>query len=61
VGKTAVAEGLAQKVAAGDVPEDLCNKRIVSLDSRMLAGTKYRGDFEERIKTVLQEVRRPGT
>ncbi len=56
-----MAEGLAQKVAAGDVPEDLCNKRIVSLDSRMLAGTKYRGDFEERIKTVLQEVRRPGT
>ncbi len=58
VGKTAVAEGLAQRVAAGDVPEDLRGKRIVSLDlSGMVAGTKYRGDFEERIKAAMEEVR----
>ena len=57
VGKTAVAEGLAQKVAAGDVPENLRGKRIVSLDlSGMVAGTKYRGDFEERIKNAIEEV-----
>ncbi|MDO4749852.1 MAG: ATP-dependent Clp protease ATP-binding subunit [Eubacteriales bacterium] len=61
VGKTAVAEGLAQRVAAGDVPEDLQNKRIVSLDlTGMLAGTKYRGDFEERIRGVLEEVKKAG-
>ena len=61
VGKTAVAEGLAQKVASGDVPEDLRGKRIVSLDlTGMLAGTKYRGDFEERIKSVLEEVQKAG-
>ncbi|MGI6029654.1 MAG: ATP-dependent Clp protease ATP-binding subunit [Candidatus Heteroscillospira sp.] len=61
VGKTAVAEGLAQKVASGDVPEDLRSKRIVSLDlTGMLAGTKYRGDFEERIKAVLEEVQKAG-
>ncbi|MBE6914430.1 MAG: ATP-dependent Clp protease ATP-binding subunit [Ruminococcaceae bacterium] len=61
VGKTAVAEGLARKVAVGDVPEDLRRKRIVSLDlTGMLAGTKYRGDFEDRIKNVLREVQRGG-
>ncbi|MEG0035100.1 MAG: ATP-dependent Clp protease ATP-binding subunit [Oscillospiraceae bacterium] len=61
VGKTAIAEGLAQMVAAGDVPEDLRDKRIVSLDlTGMLAGTKYRGDFEERIKAVLKETQKAG-
>lgn len=61
VGKTAIAEGLAQMVASGDVPEDLRGKRIVSLDlTSMLAGTKYRGDFEERIKAVLKEVQKAG-
>jgi ATP-dependent Clp protease ATP-binding subunit ClpC len=57
VGKTAIAEGLAQKVISGDVPETLRGKRIVTLDlSGMVAGTKYRGDFEERIKTAIEEV-----
>lgn len=57
VGKTAVAEGLAQKIADGNVPESLSDKRVVSLDlTGMVAGTKYRGDFEERIKTVVAEV-----
>ena len=57
VGKTAIAEGLAQKIIKGEVPETLKNKRVVNLDiTSMVAGTKYRGDFEERIKTVLQEV-----
>jgi len=61
VGKTAVAEGLAMCVARGQAPEELCSKRIVSLDiPAMLAGTKYRGDFEERVKTVLREVRKAG-
>ena len=61
VGKTAIAEGLAQKVFLGDVPEDLRGKRIVSLDlTGMLAGTKYRGDFEDRVKNVLQEVQKAG-
>ncbi len=61
VGKTAIAEGLAQKVIAGDVPENLRGKRIVTLDlSGMVAGTKYRGDFEERIKTALEEVQKAG-
>ena len=61
VGKTAIAEGLAQMVVAGDVPEDLRGKRVVSLDlTGMLAGTKYRGDFEERIKAVLKEVQKSG-
>ncbi len=59
VGKTAIAEGLAQKIAAGDVPEDLRDKRIVSLDlSAMVAGTKYRGEFEERIKDVIDEAKK---
>ena len=61
VGKTAIAEGLAQKIVSGDVPEDLRGKRVVSLDlSGMVAGTKYRGDFEERIKAALDEVKKAG-
>ena len=61
VGKTAIAEGLAQKIVTGDVPEDLREKRIVSLDlTGMLAGTKYRGDFEERIKAAIEEVQKAG-
>ncbi len=61
VGKTAIAEGLAQRIALGDVPEELQNKRILSLDlTAMLAGTKYRGEFEDRIKSCLREVRRAG-
>ena len=61
VGKTAIAEGLAEKIAAGDVPEELLDKRILLLDlSGMVAGTKYRGEFEERIRAVLDEVRRDG-
>ena len=59
VGKTAVVEGLAQKIAAGDVPEILAGKRVFSLDlTVMIAGTKYRGDFEERIKSVINEVKK---
>ncbi len=58
VGKTAIAEGLALKIASGEVPELLKNKRIISLDlTGMVAGTKYRGDFEERIKKVIDEVK----
>ena len=61
VGKTAVAEALAQRVCRGEVPADLRQKRIVSLDlTGMLAGTKYRGDFEERVRTVLREVQKAG-
>lgn len=57
VGKTAVAEGLAQKIASGDVPEPLKTKRLVSVDlSSMVAGAKYRGEFEERLKKVVNEV-----
>ena len=57
VGKTAVIEGLAQKIASGDVPEPLKNKRLVSVDlSSMVAGAKYRGEFEERLKKVVNEV-----
>lgn len=56
VGKTAVAEGLARRIVENDVPENLVGKRLVSLDmTAMLAGTKFRGDFEERIKSVIQE------
>lgn len=58
VGKTAVAEGLALKIAGGEVPDLLRDKRVISLDlTAMVAGTKYRGDFEERIKAVIDEVR----
>lgn len=57
VGKTAIAEGIAQRISAGDVPESLKNKRLVSLDlSSMVAGSKYRGEFEDRLKAVLKEV-----
>ncbi len=58
VGKTAIAEGLALKIANGEVPELLKNKRILSLDlTGMVAGTKYRGDFEERIKSIIDEAK----
>ena len=61
VGKTAIAEGLAERIASGDVPEELLDKRILSLDlSGMVAGTKYRGEFEERIKNTLNEVKKDG-
>jgi ATP-dependent Clp protease ATP-binding subunit ClpC len=61
VGKTAIVEGLAQKIVAGDVPPLLLDKRVVSLDlGLMVAGTKYRGEFEERLKKVMEEVRKSG-
>ena len=59
VGKTAVVEGLAERIVAGDVPENLKNKRVVSVDiASMVAGAKYRGDFEDRIKKMLKEVQK---
>src|SRR5216117_2553212 len=59
VGKTAIAEGLAQEIANGDVPELLRDRRVITLDlALMVAGTKYRGQFEERIKAVMDEIRR---
>ena len=61
VGKTAIAEGLAQKIVMADVPEELLDKRLLSLDlSGMVAGTKYRGEFEERIKNTLNEIKKAG-
>ena len=61
VGKTAIAEGLAQKIIKGDVPESLQNKRVVTLDmGSMVAGSKYRGEFEERMKKVMEEIRNAG-
>ncbi len=59
VGKTAIVEALAQKIAKGDVPEILINKRVVTLDlSSVVAGTKYRGEFEQRLKNIMEEIRR---
>ena len=61
VGKTAIVEGLAEKIINGDVPEELKEKRVVNLDiTSMVAGAKYRGDFEERIKKALSEVKKAG-
>ena len=61
VGKTAVAEGLALKIANGEAPEVINNKRVITLDlTGMIAGTKYRGDFEDRIKSVIEEVKKAG-
>jgi ATP-dependent Clp protease ATP-binding subunit ClpC len=59
VGKTAIVEGLAQKIVTGDIPELLADKRLLSLDlAAVVAGTKYRGQFEERLKAIMQEIRR---
>lgn len=61
VGKTAIAEGLAQKIVSGNIPELLKNKRVVTLDlSAMIAGAKYRGEFEERLKKVMEEIKKSG-
>lgn len=61
VGKTAIAEGLAQRIVSGHVPEILFNKRVVTLDlAGMVAGTKYRGEFEDRLKKVMEEIKQAG-
>lgn len=61
VGKTAIAEGLARRIVAGDVPDTLVNKRLVTLDiGSLVAGTKYRGEFEERLKKVVEEIKQSG-
>lgn len=61
VGKTAIVEGLAQAISRGDVPDNLRNKKLISLDlALMIAGTKYRGQFEERIKAVMDEIKKNG-
>src|SRR5207237_5720699 len=61
VGKTAIVEGLAQRIASGDAPETLMGKRLLTLDiGSLVAGTKYRGEFEERLKKIIEEVRSSG-
>lgn len=61
VGKTAIAEGLAQRIYAGDIPETLRNKRVMVLDmGTVVAGTKYRGEFEDRLKKIMEEIRQAG-
>ncbi len=61
VGKTAIVEGLAHRIASGDVPETLEDKRIITLDmAGVVAGTKYRGEFEERLKKILEEIKASG-
>jgi ATP-dependent Clp protease ATP-binding subunit ClpC len=61
VGKTAIAEGLARRIVSGDVPDTLSNKRLVTLDiGSLVAGTKYRGEFEERLKKVVEEIKQSG-
>ncbi len=61
VGKTAIVEGLAQRIISGEVPENLLGKRLLTLDiGSLVAGTKYRGEFEERLKKIIEEIRSSG-
>lgn len=61
VGKTAVAEGFSQKIVNGEVPDNLKNKRVMMLDmGSLVAGTKYRGEFEDRLKKIIEEIREDG-